>query len=1270
MEEKKTWTDEQEQAIDTRDRTLLVSAAAGSGKTAVLTERIIKTLTDEEHPGDISRMLIVTFTRAAAAELRTRIAGKLQKAIEEKGTSSHLSRQLLLLPTAEISTIDSFCLNLVRENAVRLDLSPSFRLADKAENVLLLGSVMKNLIEDCYEGRGVCSDKEFCDLVDCLTGTKGDDGLPEILLSLYDKTKDYTRGCDMIADMAEELTRDVTREPFETKWGEKILKKSKYLGETWLQAYREMVSIIAADEYAAPAYLPTYEQEASVFSRLADTLKTGEYAAVREVILRRKEGRISLKRLDKDKKSEAVIACDDRRKDIRAALDKLYTDYYAYSEEDLGVLLRGISDKLALIGRFIKEFGDRVWKEKRRRGVLSFADVSTCAVTLLIEKDGSPTPLAKEVSRRYDAVYVDEYQDVNEVQHKIFEVIAGERARFMVGDIKQSIYGFRGAQPDIFSAIRREFPALKEGGDGPCATISLAKNFRSLPPVLRFTNLVFSRLMEGVGEGIDYKPEEDELNPARKDEPPTRVTVALFEKTSKKTSDAESVDEDETKEDETKEDEEREDEEREDESEEQEGLEMDAEAAYVASEIEKILASRMTVKDKETKEDRPIRPSDIAILVRRNAVMDKFSKALGARGITCELSAKRGFFLNPEILLALSLLNVVDNPHRDVYLAALLRSPLYGFTMDELITIRRENDAVEEGRKAPLYEALCRYTEAHPEFERGRVFLSALSSFRLMAEGQPVDRLIWQLYRETGLLSIAGADKQGSPALRRANLMMLYDYARRFEASSYRGLYNFIAYINEAIENVTSIEDTQGDSDRTDTVRIITVHHSKGLEYPVCFVSDCGYCFQDKDAKKTLLFDKELGCALRLRDESGFVRVSNPVYRATAKAIVEHAREEEMRVLYVALTRAQDRLYVTGALSDLEKSMEKAAERGRNMSAEDAYACRNYMEMILAATVGNDSFDLVMPEGANAPAATEDAPQESVSLEEDEVTQAEACLRERFDFVYPYHHLTRLPGKMSVSRLHPAALDEGEVERSAELSEILPTAEVPEQVGGRVSQNEDGTLVFDDQDRPTERKTSIPRFMGGERNTAAMAGTATHLFMQFCDFAALQEKGGAEAERQRLENERFIAPEDAELVRLPEIKAFADSPLLHEIVSAKKLWKELRFHVRLPAASLTDIPEKKEAYANETVLVQGVMDCVLERENGELWLIDYKTDRLTREEKRNRAAAQDKLIRRHALQLSYYAAACRHIFGRAPDRVMVYSLALGDVVDVPVLALE
>ncbi|MBQ8174145.1 MAG: UvrD-helicase domain-containing protein [Clostridia bacterium] len=1247
---KRAWTPAQQSAIDTRDRTLLVSAAAGSGKTATLTERIIRTLTDKEHPGDISRMLIVTFTRAAAAELRARISSALQNAMEEGGQSAHLSRQLLLLPSAPISTIDSFCLDLVRDNAVRLGLSPSFRLADTAENVLLLSSVMNTLIADCYEGCDLCTGEEFCSLVDCLTGSRGDARLSEILLSLYSRTQNYARGHFLLSDMAREMADCNTCPPFKTPWGAYILEKTKMLATSWRGVYTGMLSTLAADEYAAPAYLPSFEEDASFLRRLSASLEDENYTQTRNVLLSREKMRLGSIR--RENKSADAARCASLRADMHDAMKKLEKSFFAYTEEEWAALLPPLAEKVALIGQLLCAFGERVWAEKRRRGVLSFADLSAGAIRLLLDGDGNPTPLAVELSRRFDAIYVDEYQDVNEVQHKIFEAISRSNNRFMVGDIKQSIYGFRGAQPEIFAAIRSEYPDLDKAGDSPAASLSLIKNFRSLPPVLAFTNLVFGRLMEGVGAHIGYRAEEDALDPGRTDVPPhPRVTVALFEK-QKKSGEEEMVDSADFEEEEN--------------DEEEDSPAADAEAAYVAREIERLLASGMSVGD------RAIRPSDIAILVRRNAAMDKFTAALAARGIASETAATRGFFLNPEILLALSLLNVVDNPRRDIYLAALLRSPLYRFTMDDLIRIRREYDAVAENKGAPLYEALCYYSAAHPDFEGGRVFLDALSRYRRMAQGQPVDRLIWQLYRETGLLAIAGADKNGSPALRRANLMMLYDYARRFEASSYRGLYNFIAYINEAIEHVQSIEEGHAGSERTDTVRILTVHHSKGLEFPVCFVSDCGVRFRDRDAQDALLLDRRLGCALRLRDESGFARVQNPVYRAAAQSIIEASREEEMRVLYVALTRARERLYVTATVSNSEKTMETAALRSNHLDAETAYSCKSYIEMILAAAAGNDSFDLIFPDAETLvpPVAPSSATEESMPiLDEAEISRAEDCLRERFDFVYPHEHLCRLPGKMSVSRLYPTALDEGEEEDVPNLAALSISLFNGQQAAGRVSQSEDGGLVFAGEDRTAARSTVIPRFMGGERNTAAMAGTATHLFMQFCDFVALREKGG-EAELARLLEHRFISHEDGELVRLSEIERFAASSLLDGILNAKELWRELRFHVRLPAAAFTADPARKAAYEGETVLVQGVMDGVLLTQDGELWLFDYKTDRLSREEMRDRAASERKLRDRYALQLSYYAAACRRIFDRAPDRVMIYSLALGDIVDVPLLPVE
>ena len=1240
MAEKKEWTDAQREAISKRDRTLLVSAAAGSGKTATLTERIIRTLTDKENPGDISRMLVVTFTRAAAAELRKRISEALQNAMEEGGQSAHLSRQLLLLPSASISTIDSFYLDLVRDNAVRLGLSPSFRLADTAENTLLLNSLMNTLIEDCYEGCSGCPQDAFISLVECLTGTRGDKKLAEILLTLYGRTQNFTRGHLLVEDMAREAAACATRPPFESPWGCFISQKTTEFVKSWIAEYEEMLPILAADEVAVTAYLPGFDSDLSMLRRLSSAVGEG-YGATRDLLFSHERQKLGTIR---GGKSPTVAFCYDRRDAFYKALKEMRTKYYAYTEAEWGELLTRLSEKVGLLGFLIKEFGRRVRAEKCRRGVLSFADLSSYAIELLLDKDKNPTPLARELASRFDYVYVDEYQDVNEIQHEIFAAISRPEGRFMVGDIKQSIYGFRGAQPEIFANVRAALPVLGEQGDTPAASLSLAKNFRSLPPVLAFTNLVFTRLMTELADHIGYLPAEDELEAGREEKelPSPRVTVAVFEKKKEKDKEKEGGES-----------------ERETDAPEEEENSTDAEAEYVAREIERLLASRMRVKDRE------ILPGDIAILVRRKSVMEKYEAALAARGIRAESSAKRGFFMNPEILLALSLLNVVDNPRRDIYLAALLRSPLYRFTMDDLVRIRHENDRIPENRKAPLYEALCRYTEAHPEFERGRVFLSALASFRRMAQGQPVDRLIWQLYRETGLLAITGADKSGSPALRRANLMMLYDYARRFEASSYRGLYNFIAYINEAIDRVGSIEDERAESEREDAVRIVTIHHSKGLEFPVCFVSDCGYCFTGQDATAPLLLHRELGCAMLLRDESGLVRVKNPVYSATARAITDYAREEEMRVLYVALTRARDRLYVTGTLSDPEKAMEQAALRGRYLHAEDAYACRNYMEMILAATAGDTSFDLIFPESEASEAREEAKAEEENPLNAEELARAEACLRERFDFVYPHEHLCRLPAKMSVSRLYPTALDEGEIE---DVPDLKDTA-VSQQVGGRVSQNGENTLVLEDEDRTPARAALIPRFMGGERNTAAMAGTATHLFMQFCDFAALREKG-PEAELARLVEGRFLSAEDASLVRLAEIGAFAASPLLDSILSAGSLWRELRFHVRLPAASLTADPLKKERYGEETVLVQGVMDGVLLTEEGELWLFDYKTDRLTRAELADRAAAERKLCERHALQLSYYAAACRRIYGRAPDRVMIYSLALGDTVDVPLLPVE
>ena len=1299
----KVWTDEQTAAFSERKKTLLVSAAAGSGKTATLTERILRTLTDPSEAGDISRMLVVTFTRAAAGELRTRIARELSRAISEGARTAHLSRQLLLLPAAHISTIDSFCLDLVRAHAVRLGLSPSFRLADAAENRLLLESLMDRLLDEAYAGTLSSVDSEdFLLLADALAGKSGDHELLEILLSLYDSTRGFTRSYHILSDMARLLAESIGSEPFSTLWGGYIRTKARDELESYLRRYREALSDIAADEAACAKWYDGYYGEEQDLLGALDAARHG-YTPLREALSCLKKHKIAA--LPESKKTEATRRAQAMRDEYFKAVKDLGTRFFAYEEAEWSPMLSALSRHVGALSALLEEFGTRVEREKRRRGVLDFADVAHAAYALLYE-DGQKTPLAREMAASYDYVYVDEYQDVNELQHRIFEAISPERGRFMVGDVKQSIYGFRGAQPELFAKTRTDFPPYERDDGAPAASLSLSRNFRSFAPILSFVNLIFGGLMQtGLGAHIGYE-ENDRLIPGLTTPPDAYpVTVALFSKAEAEEGGG-AEGEPPVAEDASTEDGE-------------EGLASRAEVDYVADTVSALL------KNGKKADGTPLRAGDFAILVRGNAAFEPFASALEARGIPVERPHKKGFFLNPEILLALSLLNVIDNPRRDVHLAGLLRSPLYGFTMDELIAVRRRADSDPDHAASTLYEALVLYAGENPSFEKGRCFLDQLAAFRRMAEGSPVDRLLWHLYRETGLLAIAGADKEGEPERRRANLMLLYDYARRFEASSFRGLYNFIAYINDAIERGQSIEE-KGETDvASDAVQIMTMHHAKGLEFPVCFVSDTGRKLHLSDASAPLVFDRDYGCALSMRDPTGYARLRNPVYRAISSVITERQLEEEMRILYVALTRARERLYVTGTLTtDVGRAFERACVRNATFGRREAYACRSFAEMILAVAAEDRSY-LLFGDGellkepyadllpfakgdrpfsvGSDPAKRDEASADKAFSADEEVSRAREILRARFEREYPYRYLTDLPTKLSVSRLYPTVLDGAEtdtptlsagedappsgregtppVPTKADTG-ATPTAEeglfaefcfVDEYGATRVFRvGEDGrTSLLGEERAPSVQSSSdrapksryLPRFMGGMTDEGAARGTATHLFLQFADFSALA-RNGAEAELSRLLEERFLTKEDGALVRLGEVAAFTQSRLFAAIAEGGVLYRELRFHVRLPAAAFTADPARKEAYAKESVLVQGVMDGVLLRPDGELWLFDYKTDRLTAEERKDRTLAEEKLRTRYRSQLSYYAAACRSIFGRSPDRVMIYSLALGDTVEV------
>ncbi len=1271
MAGERKWTENQRAAIEARERTLLLSAGAGAGKTATLIERIMCQLTDPAHPGDVSRMLVVTFTRAAAAELRARLATALQAALAEGGPSAHLSEQLLLLPGARISTIDSFAIELVRSHAVRLGLSPAFRLADAAEVKLLKESVLTRLLDDCYEGEVPVDAEEFLALMESFS-ERGKHPFGELFLSLYDSLRNYAASCHLLRTAAEELARVDTAAPFHSRYGKYLQKKALEEIDRYLAAYDLYCEELALDEGTALAYLPVFRAEANEIRALRRAILSDKYTEARERVFAFEKQRLGALRGEAGKTDQAVAAKDMRDRWHKSALPTLRRSFFAYTEEQWKGAIPPLARAVSLLADLVERFDSRLSAEKQRRNLAEFTDVSHYALHLLYEADmQTKTPLAAEVMQDFDEVYIDEYQDVNEVQHLLFDAIARPRHRFMVGDVKQSIYGFRGAQPEIFAALRRAYIPLDEAHDfEECALLSLSENFRSAKPILDFVNLVFGRLMEGAGDSIGYIYEDRLLaggdHPTDlPDVPP--VQLAIFGRGKrKKLADEEPDSEDEE--------------------------EVRGELAYVVREIRRLIC------EGRRPDGSSIYPGDIAILGRNAKILSRFAAALTENGLQVLEPKKKGFFDNAEVELALSLLNVVDNPRRDIHLAAVLRSPLYGFSMDELIAVRRESESTAEGRGESFYEALCRFVTVHPDFEKGRLFLSDLADFRRQAEGLSVDRLIWLLYHKTGLLSLAGAGQEGDGTPRRANLMLLYNYARRFEGTSYSGLYSFIDYVNGVIERGgegLEEEPAGEDRERRDAVRLMTVHHSKGLEYPVVFLVGCGSPLRAGE-DKPLLFDRELGCAIKLRDESGLAFLRNPFHNALQKKIASREIEEEMRVLYVALTRPRERLYVTGTVSSPETAVLAHRFLPARLTAGDAYACRNYLEMVLCAVAGKKApfFELYC-EGEDLLPPSEDT-RVSPNEEErrDEAGAQEICpdgtpavptalldeLTSRFDYLYPHRYVCDLPTKLSVSALYPTLLDSEEeaapteelgahnelLKTGANGTPVLPNIEdMPAAERAALAEflGDEGTA----QDTPTRHADRPPRFLGGEVSAAeraAHAGTATHLFLQFCDFENLQ-KAGAEAELARLRACRFISDEDAALVRLDEIEVFARSPLAAKMLAGGKLWRELRFHIRLPAATLTADPERRAAYADEHVLVQGVIDCLLETVDGELWLLDYKTDRLTRAEKADRTQAETRLISRHALQLSYYALAVRDIFGRLPDRVMIYSLALGDTVEVP-----
>ncbi len=1178
------WTPEQSSAISLRDRTLLVSAAAGSGKTAVLTERIIKKLTDKENPSDISRFLIVTYTKAAASELKSRISKAISAAISEDPSNKHLARQLLLLNSAKISTIHSFCLDAIKKNLQTLNLPKGLSVANDTEMLLYSREIMNEILDEAYSGNFVEGHEidNFEDFIDTFAKNGNDSAVTEIFLGLYKKLMSYPEGTEFLSLWADILKKDADNSFFASTHGKIITQNISEKTEYLLLRYNALFEEIRDnDEFAFGKYSSVMTEDISFISSLHGSLSSARADLAKSFV----EAFVPTKQPGMSKgQSRYTEPLKKLRGEMRDLLQKTVYPLFGIPEEIIREQTLRTSDIVKALYHILTAFDIRFREEKLKMLKLDYSDIERYAFSLLV-KDEKPTEIARELSESFDEIYIDEYQDTNSVQDMIFSAVAKEDNRFMVGDIKQSIYGFRGAAPENFARYRDAFElydANRNTADAKSNTIFLADNFRCDASVVDFCNRIFSRLFTNNTGRIKYYPHDD-LVCSKSDgkENNTSVKVVLAKNPTDATP----------------------------------GI---TEAEYIANEITALLNGG------HNKDGSRIKPSDIAVLVRAKSSSVEIEERLNDLGVSTSNNVETEFFENPEILLMVSLLNTIDNPNRDIYLAGTLKSPIFNFTLDELVKIRASS-------KAPsLYGALVEYTN-ETGFEKGKQFLDKLSHFRQLTTGTRIDRLIWKLYKECKMFRIV-ADNHSpdeTPLSARENLMLLYKYARGFESSTFKGLNAFINYVDDIILEKTKLPGKGAGKESADSVKIMTVHQSKGLEFPVVFLASANKNISSGlDSKLPVLMERHAGVSVDITDPLKVSKISTLHRTALDIRMKENEYEEEMRILYVALTRAREKLYVTGNFKNPEKELEKARENAGNLCKYVVMRNTSFMQLILTTLFnsGDGDYECIIADSINGTVAL---PSFDHSI--DDGDSIFKNISDNLNFRYPFEAAKTMPSKLSVSELTHNALD---------------------------------TVDDADEERLFEKLNAItPEFIIGDSKTVTGAdrGTATHIFMQFCNFE-LTENNGVEEEISRLVNRHYITSQAAELIDAKKAQKFFNSKLyLDTVKGAKKIRREYRFNVEFPATEFTDSTDLKNVLAGETLFVQGIIDCFTENADGTLTLIDYKTDYIPSEMQFDQAC--EMLAERHKAQLSYYRRALEMISKKKVSKVYIYSFGLGCEID-------
>lgn len=1230
----RNWTKDQLSAINTHGKTILVSAAAGSGKTAALTERIISSLIsssespDIEHKADISRLLVVTFTKAAASELKERISKALYEALGNNPGSTYLQDQLTKLSGASICTIDAFYVNTVKKYFNVLGIPSSFRIADTTELTVLCSDIMDEVIEEFYNRN---DNGAFAVLADSLTKLKNDAPLNSVFQTIYEDLSDYPEGVELLKDYASDI-----RSCCDRGIGDYVLSKSKfgkYIVENISSILTELIdrtkkalSEMSYDEAIYKGYSKSFIADLDYYCKLLELLQRHDYTAIHALTSTFK--RSSIGRVTKAENKELQEKC----KQTRASLNEQYkqiASMFRAGEDELLLTFNATASACEVLYELLNEYNTRLTDEKIQRGMFSFSDISKMMLKLVRSDNGAPTDIALDIAERYDEIYIDEFQDTNSVQDAIFTAISTPSNRFMVGDIKQSIYAFRGSEPHIFQRYRNNFPKLSsesgQAADG--VSIFMSENFRCDENIVRFVNTVCSYVFTLCKDALNYTKDDDlkfsKLKPYANYVSP-KTTVAIIE----------------TKLDEANDDEE-----------ELERLEemisqdsaFEKECTYIANEIQRLVSSQTLANGQ------PIRPCDIAILVRTKKHMAVVNNVLSRFNISSVSPSEVELFRTPEVLLMTSFISVIDNPTNDIHLTAVLCSPIFKLTLDDILLMRRR-----ENLALSLYENILDFYNNSQDadctnqslVEKINVFLQTIDKYRVFAQSLSIDKLLRLIYRDP-LFAFANRSK---------SLADFYEHARKFESGSFRGLYNFVRYIDTVKDKSVGSGEF---AESTESVTVMNFHKSKGLEFPVCFIAGASSKLNFDSLYQNYVFDRELGIGLKITDESLFAQYNTLIRKSIILKKHLAMMQEEMRILYVALTRARERLYVTCTAPNALKLVSTAQDDYSEKGEYNAIHIQKYSAWIidalceyalsqnttLASLLDTDECafmniitvkakELYAYQAFPAPLDAEDVlttPRDNESRSID--TQLKEELLSRFNFKYPYAHMTGIPAKLSVSRLSPDVLDG------------FDDCESPSHFGKRSTVE----FLFD-----------FDKCLGKAAPTSAERGIATHLILQFCNFKNLR-LNGVESELNRLVNKGFIPASTLELVRDGEIVKFMNSELFESICNARDIYREQRFNLFFDATEFTTDPatihmmKKNE----DKILVQGVIDLFFYDQDGGLILCDYKTDRIDNSISSDDAKVTQLMQERHGEQLKYYKRAIRLLCGKEPDETIIYLTQLG-----------